>query len=146
MKKNVWIMTLLLIVSSFSMKLAAQENLDALVKKCETMESVDTNIMRTRNSETKKIERETINIKFCKNPALLNEFVTAFKKDAEKAVRANENRKGGRVISLYYQFENVRYTLSQKDEECISISVITGQNVPITTTTYSFPATTRISE
>jgi site-specific DNA-adenine methylase len=96
-------MALLFIVSSFSMKLSAQENLNALVKKCETMESVFINVVRTKNPQTKKIEKEIISINICKNPTLINEFVAAFKKDEEKATKVIESKNGGRTISLLYE-------------------------------------------
>ena len=144
MKKNVWMITLLFIVSSFSMKLVAEESLDALIKKCETMESVDMNVARTRNPETKEIIRETINIKFCKNPALLDEFVAVFKKNMDKAITANENRKGGQTFSMYFRFEEGKtYSLTLEEEGCVSISVITGHNSlsnsPSNIKTYTFP-------
>jgi len=126
MKKNVWIMTLLLIVSGFSVKLTAQENLDALVKKCATMESVDVDIMGSRNPETQKMEKKVIGISFCKNPTLLNEFVAAFKKDEEKAISMDERQRGGQIFNLLYKFEHVTYFLSQNDKECISIKVLTS--------------------
>ena len=129
MKRIGWMMTLLLIMSSFSMELIAQENLDALVKKCETMTSVTTSIVRSRDPKTKKVESEIITITVCKNPTLVNEFAAAFKKDEEKATKAIERREGGQVISLFYRFENgTSYTLSQGEEECTSISIIKKQN------------------
>ena len=128
MKKNGWIMILLLIMGSFSMELMAQRNLEALVKKCETMESVNMNIVRIKDPKTKKMEREIISFTICENQALVNEFVAAFKKDEEKAIRAQEQREGGRTISLFYRFEdNSTYSLSQDPKGCTMISIITRQ-------------------
>jgi hypothetical protein len=128
MKRIGFIMALFLIASSFSMKLSAQENLDALVKKCEAMTDVTTNVVRSRNPKTKKIEPEIVNITICKNPALVSEFVAAFKKDEENATKAIENKKGGQVVSLYYRFNNgTAYTLSQGNDGCASITIITNQ-------------------
>jgi len=55
MKKNVFIIMLLFVMSIFSMELVAQENLNALVKKCETMSAVDVNVMSTKESGNKRI-------------------------------------------------------------------------------------------
>jgi len=129
MKRNVWIMTLLLIVSSFSMELIAQDNLDALIKKCETMPSVDMKIVRRKNPETKKIELQVVTINICENPELIKEFVAAFKaifeKDKENIISTSEDRKGGQIVSLSYIFENSQYLISkQKDKEnCTTISI-----------------------
>ena len=125
MKRNVLIVTLLFIVSSFSVKLAAQENIEALLKKCETMSSVDMTVISRQNPETKKLERETVSLTICEDPKLVNEFISVFEKDKEKAIRVNENRKGGKIITLAYEFENVRYSISQtrNKEQCISISI-----------------------
>ena len=136
MKKNVWMITLLFIVGGFSMNLVAQESLDALVKKCETMESVDMNIARTRDPKTKKIIRETIRIKFCKNPALENEFVAALKMDEVEATLANVNKKEGKTFSMLFRFENGRtYSLTREGEDCVSISIINGQSISHSVTT-----------
>ena len=125
MKKNVCIMALLFIVSSFSVKLAAQENIEALLKKCETMPSVDMTVMSRQDPKTKKLERETVSLTICEDSKLVNEFIAVFEKDKDKATRVTENRKGGKIITLAYEFENVRYSISQtrNKEQCTSISI-----------------------
>jgi DNA integrity scanning protein DisA with diadenylate cyclase activity len=137
MKKNVCIMALLFIVSSFSVKLAAQENIEALLKKCETMPSVDMTVMSRQDPKTKKLERETVSLTICEDSKLVNEFIAVFEKDKDKATRVTENRKGGKIITLAYEFENVRYSISQtrNKEQCISI-IITKRGT--TTFTNSF--------
>jgi len=134
MKRNVWIMMLLFIVSSFSMEIFAQENLNALVKKCETLPSVDMNVVRERNTQTNKLEAKVISITIKDNQALINEFLDAFKKDEENALNAIEKKQGGVVSSLFYKFKNVSYSFSfgeqdfmgnkKQKEGCASVSVI----------------------
>ena len=127
MKTKVWIMALLLIVSGFSMKLVAQENLNALVKKCETMPSVNMNIIRKQNTKTKKLELKIIDIDIKEDQALINEFLEAFKKDEANAIQAIEDKKAGKTTSLFYKFENVSYDFSYgKKEGCASVSVMYG--------------------
>jgi len=125
MKTKVWIMALLLIVSGFSMKLVAQENLNALVKKCETMPSVNMNIIRKKNTETKKLETKLINITINENPALVTEFLDAFKKDEANVLQSIEDKGAGKTNSLFYRFENVTYSFSPGENEgCATISVM----------------------
>lgn len=118
MKKNVFIIMLLFVMSIFSMELVAQENLNALVKKCETMSTVDVNVMSTKNPETKELLREIFSINIKENPSLVNEFIAAFKKDEINALKVIEDKKGGKLSSLFYQFENATYSfqLGERDK------------------------------
>ena len=126
MKKIGWIMTLLLIMSSFSVKLIAQKNLDALVKKCETMPSVNMEVIRQRNDQTKQLQLKIISIRINENPELVNEFLAAFKKDEDQVIQVIESKKGdGQNFSLFYKFESVSYTISYGEKkEWASISAI----------------------
>ena len=131
MKKTGWIIMLFLVVSSFSSELAAQEHLNALVKKCETekMEgNVWTEVIYTKNDRTKKFEPtiSTLSIEF--NPTLINEFLEALRKDEEKASGKSETRVAGRIYKLIYTFENATYTFYYEGEkgekgECTGIKV-----------------------
>ena len=120
MKRNLWILALFFIMSSFSPKLVAQENLNALVRKCETMTSVCMNFIREKNSQTKRIETKMINISIKDNQVLINDFLVAFKKDEENALSIVENKQGEEMVSLFYKFENVTYTFSfsEKNSTC----------------------------
>ena len=117
MKRNGFILMLLLFTGSFSTKLVAQQNLDALIKKCEAMSSIDISYSRTRNAKTKELEREIINYTIRDNPALINEFLTVFKKEEANAIQSSENKQGGRTKSLFYRFENATYSFSYTEEE-----------------------------
>jgi hypothetical protein len=76
------------------------------------MTSVDISVVRTKNPQTKELEREMINITIKGDAALINEFVAAFKKDEKNAIKAIEDKKGGRIKSLFYTFENTTYSLT----------------------------------
>ena len=127
MKRNVWIMTLLFLMSSFLMKLVAQENLDALVKKCETMTSVEMNYVYKKNSQTQKFEPAviTITISKDKDSTLIDEFLAALKKDEENATQLIESKQGGQKTSVFCKFKNASYSFSFTSEDrSASISVI----------------------
>ena len=109
MKKNVWILTLLLIVSSFSMRIFAQENINAVVKKYETSPSIAMDHVIERNPKTKKVEQETVLIKIT-DATLVNEFIAAINKDKEKAIKISENTSQGQLRQAVYQFERITYT------------------------------------
>ncbi|MCL1932710.1 MAG: DUF5024 domain-containing protein [Candidatus Azobacteroides sp.] len=125
MKRNVEIMALLFLMSSFLMKLVAQENLDALVKKCEMMEGVYAEVIYTKNEQTKKFEPTITNISIENNPTLINEFLAALKKDEEKAFNKTETRVKGRTYSFFYRFDNANYTFYYNEKgECSGIKIL----------------------
>jgi len=124
MKTNVWIMMLLFIVSGLSMKLVAQDNLSAMVKKCETIPSVNMNVVREKDPETNKLVIKVISITINDNQALVDEFLAAFKKDEDKVNQMVENKLEGE-ISLLYEFEKVSFSISYgKTEGYASVNVL----------------------
>ena len=109
MKKNVWIIMLLFIVSSLSMEIFAQENLSAtftyktfsaIVEKYEKMPSVDVDRTRMKDSNTKK-EVDIIKITFRNDTTLFKEFITALKEYEEKNNAKPEARYYIRTSSSY---------------------------------------------
>lgn len=122
--KNVIVVAILLIAGSFSTEVFAQETLKALVKKCETMENVNINVVRNRDKETRKMKRMIVNISFNNNPALLKEFIDAFEKDKEMADQEISNSANGKITNMFYRFGNVSYSFSQNEGGGGSISVI----------------------
>ena len=124
MKKNGLIMLLLFIMSSLSMELVAQENLNALVKKCETMPSLEVDVIKNKNEETKKLEVSVIAISIENNQALVNEFLSAFEKDKEDATKTIENSANGEH-SLLCVFDKVSYSISYGEKNgSASVSVL----------------------
>ena len=118
MKRNVLIMTLLLIVSCFTMRVVAQENLNALVKKCETIPSVDMDFVRKINPKTKKLETKIIRISINDNQSLIDEFLAARKKDKEKVLQViTKDDPTAKGTWIFYKFNNISYTFSYGEEE-----------------------------
>jgi len=127
MKRTEWIMILLLVASSFSAELVAQENLNVLAKKCET-EKFDGNvwseIIYTKNDRTKKFEPTITMISVEFNPTLINEFLEALKKDEDKALQKVERKSSGRTIAFDYSFENADYSFYYGEKgECTGIKI-----------------------
>jgi hypothetical protein len=114
---------ILLITGSLSADLSAQETLKALVKKCESMDNVNTSVVRNRNKQTKKLEKEIISLNFSNNQALVNEFIAAFEKDKLMADKEIEGTNNGRK-TLFYRFGDTSYSFSQLNEGSASVSVI----------------------
>jgi hypothetical protein len=122
--KHVIVTAILLIAGGFSMQATAQEALNALVRKCETLDSVDTNIVRSRDKETKQLNRSITDLTIRNNEALVNEFTAAFKKEEENATQAIENKQGGKTVSFFYRFDNVDFSFSIQDKGNATVSVI----------------------
>lgn len=121
--KHVFLVVLMLLAGSFSVNMMAQDNLRALVKKCETLDEVDMNIVRQRNNNLKMTQVIT-SLTIKNNPALVKEFLEAFKKDEPSATQAIENKKNGKLQPSYYQFNGVSFSFSQSDEGKASITMI----------------------
>jgi hypothetical protein len=110
-------MVLMLLAEFFSAEAYAQEAIKALIKKCETMETVDINIVLRRNKDTKKVIRSVITLQIKSNPALVKEFQDAFQKvsgnDFSKSQDAPDReiitRRGGKIVNLMYTYGNVSY-------------------------------------
>lgn len=128
MKKYVWITTIWLVISSFSVEIAAQENIAALIKKCETIDAVDMNVLRKKDTKTNEVQPVTTSITVRSNPVLSNEFLEAFKKDKEKASETVEQKREGNVF-LYYKFADTYYSFAlQKKDNTEVMEVKTGIN------------------
>lgn len=86
--------------------LLAQTNLNALMKKCESMEKVNVDMLYDKDRKTKKPVKEVIKITFSikDNPKLLDEFLDAFRKDKEAAYKVMESKTNGKVVPSFYRF------------------------------------------
>lgn len=115
---------ILLAAGSMTMHVSAQEAIKAIIKKCESMENVNMNTVRNKDSQTKKLTRSIVNINFSNNEALAKEVIAAFNKDREAADQEMENRQNGKVNNLMLKFGDTRYSFSQGKEGHVSISVI----------------------
>ena len=137
--KNVVIAVIFLLMGSVSVELKAQETIQALLKKCENMDSVTVSVIRERDKETGKITRDVTNVSFKPDfhPALDKEFIAAFQKDEDKADRVSKNISNGKLTSMSFRFGDITYNYNYNSR--------TGTVNVNTTTTNSnltfFPAT-----
>jgi hypothetical protein len=122
--RNLIVAAILLLTGSLATDLYAQETLKALMKKCENMENVDVDVVRSRNKETKKLERVVTEISFKNNQTLVNEIIAAFEKDREMADKEIEEKSNGKIKELFYRFGDNSYSFTQRDNGGGSISVI----------------------
>lgn len=107
MKTRNFILTAaLLMAGSWAGDLLAQANLNALMKKCESMEKVNVDVIYDKDRKTKKPVKEVITITFSRkdNPKLLDEFLDAFRKDKEAAYKVMESKIDGKVMPSFYRF------------------------------------------
>ena len=109
--RNVVIAVIFLLLGSVSVELKAQETIQALLKKCENMDSVTVSVIRERDKETGKITRDVTNVSFKtdSNPALEKEFIAAFQKEEEKADMVSKNISNGKVTSMLFRFGEITY-------------------------------------
>lgn len=107
MKTRNFILTAaLLMTGSLAGDLLAQANLNALMKKCESMEKVNVDVIYDKDRKTKMPVKEVITITFSRkdNPKLLDEFLDAFRKDKESAYKVMESKIDGKVMPSFYRF------------------------------------------
>ena len=85
--RNLILTAVLLMAGSWAGDLLAQTNLNALMKKCESKDKVNVEVIYDKYRKTKKPVKEVITITFSTkdNPKLLDEFINAFQKDKEAA-------------------------------------------------------------
>ncbi|GHT26411.1 hypothetical protein FACS189432_00770 [Bacteroidia bacterium] len=131
MRKNVWIATILLVISSFSVEITAQEHIAALVKKCETIDSVEINVIREKNAKTSDLQAISAAIRIHSNPDLIKEFLEAFQKDERKATETVAQKQEGKIY-LNYKFGDIFYSLNlQKKENREVMEVRMGKRTEI---------------
>jgi len=145
--RNVLIAIVLIVAGSLTMKPLAQENIKAMIKKCESMDVIDANIVRnkpitnyttttTRSGDTASVRRtlfpmaprSIVNITLKYTPALEKELVAAFRKDQDKANHEVEQIKGGKVSHMLYRFDDAEYSFTIKNDT-ITINATEGQNM-----------------
>ena len=110
--KNVLAIAILLIIVGINSDLMAQTALRALVKKCESAENVEMNIVRQKDKETLNVQRSIISIKITSNKALVDEFIAAFEKDEPSAYEVICSKRNGKIIPQFYRFKGVSFSFS----------------------------------
>lgn len=120
----------------FSIEASAQDAIKALIKKCESMETVDINIVRTRDRNTKEV-RSITTLQIESNPALVKEFQDTFQKTYDADFSKNKDaadqeiitRRGGKIVTLMYKYDNITYRFSVKDDgNSAEVSVWEGRS------------------
>jgi hypothetical protein len=123
---------LMWLLGSFSMESSAQEAIKALIKKCETLETVDIDIVRHRDRNTKEVTRSVTSIQIRSNPALVKEFQDAFQKAYDDFSKGKDvadreiiTRRGGKIVNLVYRYGSVTYNFSvDNNGQSANVSVI----------------------
>ena len=112
--RNVVITVIFLLFGSVTVELKAQEAIQALLKKCENMESMTVSVIREKDRETGKITRDIVNVSFKSDthPTLEKEFLAAFQKDEDKADRVTKNISNGKAINMSFRFGDITYNYS----------------------------------
>lgn len=125
--KNIFLTAALLLAGVCGGSVQAQEHLSALVKKCESMDKVDMNVIYDKNKETLKTEKVIKSIQFT-DEQLAKEFLAAFEKDKEKAYKVIDGKGNGRIVPSFYRFSvgntDISYSADFSKSGNTSISVI----------------------
>jgi len=124
--KRFFIAALLLLAGSITANLYAQATIDALVKKCENMNTVDVNTVMKKDTDTKKLVKSVVNIVIKNDAALVKELRSAFEKDRDAADEGTETKREGKLVRLFLRFGNKNYSFTAKDDSNASLSVIEG--------------------
>ncbi|WP_459186897.1 DUF5024 domain-containing protein [Parabacteroides sp. APC149_11_2_Y6] len=118
--KKIILSMALLIAGASAGELVAQEHLNALMKKCESLDNVSVEIIYNKDPKTKKPEKNVVSVTFYRqeNAKLLNDFLDAFKKDREVAYRVMEEKINGKVTPSLYRFSgagdtDITYTVEE---------------------------------
>ena len=150
MKTRILVMaTAILLAGNVVIEALAQENIKALIKKIETMDVIDANIVRNKdtiavgnvssvrisnpvnrrpmtNIDYSQTPRSIVNITIKYTPALEKELVAAFRTDQDKAINEVEQRKEGKITHLLYKFEDSEYSFAIRND-MISIQATEGR-------------------
>lgn len=118
--KKIILSMALLIAGASAGELVAQEHLNALMKKCESLDNVSVEVIYNKDPKTKKPEKNVVSVTFYRqeNAKLLNDFLDAFKKDREVAYRVMEEKINGKVTPSLYRFcgagdTDITYTVEE---------------------------------
>lgn len=121
--RNLILTAVLLIAGSWAGDLLAQTNLNALMKKCESKDKVNVEVIYDKDRKTKKPVKEVVTITFSTkdNPKLLDEFANAFQKDKEAAYKVIESKQNGKVLPSFYRFStgtsDISYSLDDLNDK-----------------------------
>ena len=133
MKKVFIVIALFMCTSLIS---SAQENIKAVIKKCEKASSVEMSYIINKDPETRKIQNSVTTIRIKDDPNLVKEFIAAFEKDKDNAYSVSGSIKNGVSIPSSYRFSDgkdnyISCTISiSKDNTGASVSYRESPNKP----------------
>ena len=104
--KKVVVFAVLFFAGGLFANLIAQENIKAVMKKCERSNSVEMTYIINKDPETKKFQSSITTIKIKDDPNLIREFVAAFEKDKDNAYSVSGSIKNGVSTPASYKFSN----------------------------------------
>ncbi len=111
------LVAMLFIIGSLTNESAAQNTLRALMKKCETIDNIDVNVVRQKNKETLKVTQIITTVQIPASDKMVDEFIAAFEKDEPSAYQVISSKKNGRIVPQYYKFNNVSFSFSYKTDD-----------------------------
>ena len=120
--KRFIIMVILFITGGFFMNMSAQEALNAIAKKCETMDEIVTSVIKERDKVTKKLTRYVLSVEFKDNEMLKKEILSAFEKDKEMADKETKTYRNG-LLSLVYVLGESIYTFTEEENGTVTFWV-----------------------
>ena len=136
MKKTILLTVILLLPAGFFAEAArAQENIRAMMKKCENLAVVEKDITRSKYPLIKTFNRTTTVITVMYEPLLEKELEEAFLRDSEHALQTEEQIRDSRVSSIRCRFESSTYSYSISNS---SISIIESLEANRPLGVYSF--------
>ena len=128
-KRHLLIAIVLLSMGFCTTEVHAQENIKAMIKKCEGMDEViEADIVRYNDPRIRKLSRSTTLIKMIASPELEQQLEEAFRKDYAKATQAVEQKKEGKISHMLYRFGLSTYSFTVSND---TISIQTRENIPI---------------
>lgn len=126
--KSLYKMLISFMLLGMAVPMLGQKNLEKWVDKCEKMKSVDITVIKKRNPDTGKWEKDLMTIRFSNNEELYDELVDACAKDEEGAYDVIKTRKDGRNIPQIYSFKTgklkTKYLFNRSAAGSVMVTVI----------------------
>ena len=134
-KRNVLIVTVLLLAVNLTTELYAQENIRAIIRQRENSDVIETEIIHNNFPIIKKINQSTFLIKLEASPTLEQQLEEAFRQDSEQAIHVVEQKRDGKVSYMFCRFESSTYSYTNSNN---TISIIESIETRRPVDIYSF--------
>ncbi|MDR1356532.1 MAG: DUF5024 domain-containing protein [Tannerellaceae bacterium] len=122
--RNVLLTAALLIAAAFAQSLYAQENVKAIIEKCQS-DSVDMAIIKEFDPATGKTSKMITSVHIVNDQALVNEFIEASKKDEGTATKSIHRRQpDGSLIPSFIDFNGIAYNITVHSTGTADVSMI----------------------